>query len=89
MACTVAIVTTTLASWASKRARHCQTRLSKLSKPAQKVQRRWRAAGQYRRQQDADPSHWFDCAVLDEHASQSFSQDWWSGAFKDAIQTIG
>eukprot|EP01052_Picozoa_sp_SAG31_P006934 SAG31_NODE_325_length_17671_cov_9.902743_15_plen_602_part_00 len=32
---------------------------------------------------------WFDCAVLDEHASQSFTQDWWSTTFKDAIKTIG
>lgn len=32
---------------------------------------------------------WFDCAVLDEHASQNFSQDWWGTVFKDAIKTIG
>ena len=32
---------------------------------------------------------WFDCAVLDEHASQSFAQDWWSTTFMGAIKTIG
>ena len=37
----------------------------------------------------ADEFIWFDCAVLDEHATQSFTQDWWGTTFKDAIKVIG
>ena len=32
---------------------------------------------------------WFDCFAIDEHATQSLTQEWWSTTFKDAIRAIG
>ena len=32
---------------------------------------------------------WFDTFCIDEHATQSFPQEWWSTTFKDAIRAMG
>jgi tetratricopeptide (TPR) repeat protein len=32
---------------------------------------------------------WFDVCSVDEHATQSLPQEWWSTTFKDAIRSIG
>jgi len=32
---------------------------------------------------------WFDCVVVDEHASQSYPPEWWETAFSDAVGSIG
>ena len=45
---------------------------------------RQRAAGNY-----IDVFFWFDCCVVDEHASQSFPPEWWETAFAQAVASIG
>ena len=35
------------------------------------------------------PFFWFDCLSIDEHATQSLTQEWWSTTFQDAIRDIG
>eukprot|EP01048_Picozoa_sp_COSAG05_P006296 COSAG05_NODE_403_length_10204_cov_874.669372_6_plen_233_part_00 len=35
------------------------------------------------------PFFWFDCFSIDEHATQSLTQGWWSTTFQDAIRDIG
>jgi len=32
---------------------------------------------------------WYDCFVIDEHATQSLPQDWWSGTVGQCIEMIG
>ena len=32
---------------------------------------------------------WFDCFVVDQHASQTFPLEWWGTTFKEAIRCIG
>ena len=32
---------------------------------------------------------WFDCCVVDEHASQAFPPEWWETAFANAVASIG
>ena len=32
---------------------------------------------------------WYDCFVIDEHASQSLTQDWWKTTFTECIARIG
>ena len=32
---------------------------------------------------------WFDCFVIDEHATQELPQEWWSTEFKQSIHSIG
>ena len=32
---------------------------------------------------------WFDCFSVDEHATQSYTVEWWSSTFKEAIGLIG
>eukprot|EP01047_Picozoa_sp_COSAG01_P003468 COSAG01_NODE_103_length_26263_cov_31.957728_12_plen_744_part_00 len=35
------------------------------------------------------PFFWFDCLSMDEHATQTLPQEWWSTTFQDAIRGIG
>eukprot|EP01049_Picozoa_sp_SAG25_P007820 SAG25_NODE_661_length_6096_cov_3.735201_1_plen_348_part_00 len=35
------------------------------------------------------PFFWFDCLSIDEHATQTLPQEWWSTTFQDAIRGIG
>eukprot|EP01047_Picozoa_sp_COSAG01_P038832 COSAG01_NODE_3171_length_6469_cov_9.978022_4_plen_817_part_00 len=35
------------------------------------------------------PFFWFDCLSIDEHATQTMPQEWWSTTFHDAIRGIG
>jgi hypothetical protein len=35
------------------------------------------------------PFFWFDCFSVDEHATQTMPQEWWSTTFQDAIGIIG
>jgi hypothetical protein len=35
------------------------------------------------------PFFWFDCFSIDEHATQTLTQEWWSSTFQDAIRNIG
>ena len=32
------------------------------------------------------PFFWFDCLSIDEHATQTLTQEWWSTTFQDAIR---
>ena len=32
---------------------------------------------------------WFDCVSIDEHATQSFPQEWWKSVFQESIRMIG
>ena len=32
---------------------------------------------------------WFDCFVIDEHATQSLTQEWWKTTFTECIARIG
>ena len=32
---------------------------------------------------------WFDCVSIDEHATQSFPQEWWKTVFQESIRMIG
>jgi tetratricopeptide (TPR) repeat protein len=36
-----------------------------------------------------NPFFWFDCLSIDEHATQTLPQEWWSTTFQDAIRGIG
>jgi hypothetical protein len=46
-------------------------------------------AGERKHHAKADVFFWFDCASIDEHATQTRDLDWWSTTFKDAIRDIG
>ena len=35
------------------------------------------------------PFFWFDTFSVDEHATQSLPQEWWSSTFQEAIKLIG
>eukprot|EP01047_Picozoa_sp_COSAG01_P089342 COSAG01_NODE_21470_length_900_cov_2.951311_1_plen_215_part_10 len=40
-------------------------------------------------EEGVQPFFWFDCFCVDEHATQTMPQAWWSSTFQDAIKLIG
>eukprot|EP01043_Picozoa_sp_COSAG02_P034928 COSAG02_NODE_2470_length_8748_cov_14.026477_7_plen_819_part_00 len=55
----------------------------------QKVLQAMRSYSQNRGQSSRPVYFWFDCASIDQHASQGFDQDKWSTYFQEAIREIG